>query len=103
MLRDQLRVGANERVVRARFPAEPFDGRNGVRDGVVLVAISDVSPREHLLAGGRRLVAPNRSDDYGDNRSDDGDTGDQLLLYVGSGFSRTVTVRLKADTTYLGG
>ena len=56
VLRDQLRVGADERVVGARFAAEPFDRRDGVRDRVVLIAVADVGPREHVLArrrGGR--------------------------------------------------
>src|SRR6185295_3260928 len=54
-LRDQLRVGPDEGVVGAGFPAEPFDGRDGVRDRVVLVSVPDVSPREDLPARRRRL------------------------------------------------
>src|SRR5262249_46513212 len=50
-LRDQLRIGSDERVERARLTAEPFQGGDGVGDRVVLVAVPDVGPRQHAACG----------------------------------------------------
>src|SRR6266576_163607 len=71
MLRDQLRVGTDECVVLARLPAEPFDGRNGVRNGIVLVTIPHVCPGEHVLARRRRrrfIMRPRAGGDGGNDR-----------------------------------
>jgi hypothetical protein len=72
VLGNQLRVGPDERVVRTRFAAEPFDGRDGVRDGIVLVAVADIGPGENLFTCRRRcsLLArnPNAHDDRGGDR-----------------------------------
>jgi hypothetical protein len=51
MFRDDVGVGANERVVEARLVAESLDDRQRVRDGVVLRdAVARVGPGEHGLA-----------------------------------------------------
>src|SRR5580765_2134341 len=47
---DQLRVGADERVVVARFTAQALDGRQGVRDRIVLIAVLDVGPCQQVFA-----------------------------------------------------
>src|SRR5437667_5676049 len=53
LLRDQLRIGPDERVVRARLAAEALDDRDGVRDGIVLIAVANVGPGEHVLFRGK--------------------------------------------------
>jgi hypothetical protein len=72
MLCDDLRVGSNERIVGARFAAETFDGRDRMRNRVVLVTVSDVRPRQHVLARRRRarLLPCHRrpADEHGNNR-----------------------------------
>jgi hypothetical protein len=49
-LRDQLRVGANERLVVARFTPQALHRRERVRDGVVLIAITNIRPRQDSFA-----------------------------------------------------
>src|SRR5580765_2688199 len=56
---DELRIGADNCVVVARFTAQALDGRHGVRDRVVLITVPDVGPRQHVLAR-RRLRRQHR-------------------------------------------
>src|SRR6266545_3124930 len=80
---DQLRVGADERVVVARFTAEAFDRRHGVRDRIVLIAVANVSPRQHMLARWRlrRQHHAAGSDRQGDGEPD-------LHFSAGSAYAR---------------
>src|SRR5437868_13915342 len=48
-LGDELRIRSDDGVVRARLVAETLDDRDRVRDGIVLIAVAHVSPREHVL------------------------------------------------------
>src|SRR4029079_9610987 len=48
--RDQLRIGPDDGVERARFAAEPLDGRDGVWNRAVVVTVADVGPGQHALS-----------------------------------------------------
>ena len=48
-LGDRLRIGADDGVVEPGLPAEPLDRAQRVRDRLVLVAVADIGPGEHVL------------------------------------------------------
>ena len=78
-LGDRLRVGADDRVVEARLPAEPLDRAQRVGDRFVLVAVADVGPREHVLrkrSRGRECGPEHRST----TAARDGDERGDLML-----------------------
>ena len=50
LLGDELRISSNEGVVLAGLITEPLDGSYRVGDGVMLVSVADIRPREHSLA-----------------------------------------------------
>ena len=52
MFGDRLRVGANDRVVETRLPAQALDGRERMRDRLVLIAITHIGPGEDVFGEG---------------------------------------------------
>ncbi len=58
-LRNDVRVGADERVPHAGLVAEPLDGRQRMADRIVLrLAVAGVGPREHAFSRWAAAAAP---------------------------------------------
>ena len=50
VLGDELRVRADERVVASGLASKALDRRDGVGNGIVLIAVANVRPREHAFS-----------------------------------------------------
>ena len=54
LLGEELRVGSNVGDISAGFAAQPFDGGQSMRDGIVLITGAHVADRKQPLGRGLR-------------------------------------------------